>query len=178
MDINVKITGRNLELTSSLKETINKRAKRLERYISNSTSLDVLVVLSVEKERQKVEVTIPIKDTIIRAEQITQDMYASIDVAFSIIERQIVKYKDKLVSKKQTKEMFDNSFLEETTLDESEVIVNKVKRFSPNVMSVEEACVEMDLIGHGFFVFRNIDTNDFSIVYKRNDGTYGLIILD
>ena len=129
-----------------------------------------------EKGRQKIEVTIPVKGHIIRAEQESSDMYVSIDLVEEIIERQLKKYKTKLIDKKQSALSFSEAFLqEEMEAPDEEIKIMKVKRFGMKPMDPEEACIQMELLGHAFYVFLNADTDEVNVVYKRKNNTYGLI---
>jgi putative sigma-54 modulation protein len=125
-----------------------------------------------------VEVTIPVKGNIIRAEEVSGDMYASIDMVVDTIERQLVKYKNKLVNKKKAyREDFTADYIDTDYEDEEEDVVKivRTKSFGIKPMDPEEACVQMELLGHNFFVFLNADTDEVNVVYKRKNGTYGLI---
>jgi putative sigma-54 modulation protein len=146
---------------------------KVERYFTPDT--EVNVTLSVEKDRQRIEVTIPIKGTIIRAEQVSSDMYASIDLVEAVLERQLRKYKNKIVDQKQSAMALSQVFLEEESTEEDEIKIVRSKRFAMKPMDVEEACVQMELLGHDFFVFRNAETDEVNVVYKRKGNTYGLI---
>lgn len=167
------ITGRNIEVTASLKETVQEKIGKLERYFHPET--EVNVTLSVQKERQKIEVTIPVKGHLIRAEESSNDMYVSIDLVEEIIERQIKKYKNKLVDKKQSSMSFSQAFIEEDFETDDEIKIVKTKHFGIKPMDAEEACVQMELLGHNFYVFLNADTNEVNVVYKRKGNTFGLI---
>ncbi len=167
------ITGKNLEVTPGLRKAVEEKIGKLERYFSSDT--EAIVTLSVEKERQKIEVTIPVKGSIIRAEQESSDMYVSIDLVEEIIERQLKKYKTRIIDKKQSASAFSDLFLAEEDEEESEIRIQKVKRFAMKPMDAEEACVQMELLGHNFFVFLNADTDQVNVVYKRKGNTYGLI---
>ena len=170
----ITITGRNIELTEGLKQAVEERLGKLEKYFTPET--DVFVTLSVEKERQKIEVTIPIKGHIIRSEQVSSDMYVSIDLVEEVIERQLKKYRTKLVSKKMNAaESFRTEFVEAADQDDEEVRIVRTKRFGMKPMYPEDACVQMELTGHDFFVFRNAETDEVNVVYKRKGNTYGLI---
>ena len=161
------ISGKNINITPGLKDAVESKLGKLERYFSPDT--EVQVTLSVEKGRQKIEVTIPVKGSIIRAEQDSSDMYVSVDLVEEIIERQIKKYKTKIVDKKQ------KAFLQEESEPEETVNIVKTKRFAMKPMDAEEACVQMELLGHNFFMFLNADTNEVNVVYKRKGNSYGLI---
>ena len=167
------ISGKNINITPGLKDAVESKLGKLECYFSPDT--EVQVTLSVEKGRQKIEVTIPVKGSIIRAEQDSSDMYVSVDLVEEIIERQIKKYKTKIVDKKQSALAFSEAFLQEEAEQEETVNIVKTKRFAMKPMDAEEACVQMELLGHNFFMFLNADTNEVNVVYKRKGNTYGLI---
>lgn len=168
------ITGRNLDVTDSLRTAIYEKIGKLERYFSPDT--EVHVTLSVQKDSQKIEVTIPVKGGIIRSEQSSSDMYVSIDLVEEIIERQLKRYKTKLVSQKQSAESFSEAFREaEEEIEDEGIRIVKTKRFAIKPMDPEEACLQMELLGHSFYVFYNSYTEETNVVYKRKDGTYGLI---
>ena len=162
------ISGKNINITPGLKDAVESKLGKLERYFSPDT--EVQVTLSVEKGRQKIEVTIPVKGSIIRAEQDSNDMYVSVDLVEEIIERQIKKY-----NKKQNALAFNEAFLQEESEPEETVNIVKTKRFAMKPMDAEEACVQMELLGHNFFMFLNADTNEVNVVYKRKGNSYGLI---
>lgn len=177
------ISGKNIEVTPGLKDAIEQKLGKLERYFTPETEINV--TLSVEKGRQKIEVTIPVKGNIIRSEQTSNDMYVSIDLVEEIIERQLRKYKNKLVARNQghptsyaasgnsfRKEFFDS---EEETTEDDEVRIVRTKKFGIKPMFPEDACVQMELLGHNFFVFSNAETDEVNVVYKRKDGSFGLI---
>ena len=172
--MNFIISGKNLDVTAGLKPTIEQKLGKLERYFTPDT--DIIVTLSVEKERQKIEVTIPVKGNIIRSEQVSDDMYVSIDLVEEVIERQLRKYKNKLIAKHQEAGNFQPNFLTDTDVDDDdEIKIIRTKRFGIKPMFAEDACVQMELLGHNFFVFRNAETDEVNVVYKRKDNTYGLI---
>ena len=170
----INITGKNIDLTDGLKDAVNDRLSKLDKYFHRDT--EAHVTLSVEKERQKAEVTVPMKGHIIRAEQVSNDMYVSIDLVEEVIERQLKKYRSKLVTKKQTAGFFNEEFADvEDYDDDDEIQIIKTKRFGIKPMYPEDACVQMELLGHDFFVFMNAETDEVNVVYKRNGNTYGLI---
>lgn len=171
----ITITGRNIDLTQGLKDAVEEKLSKLEKYFKPDT--DVYVTLSVEKERQKIEVTIPTKGHVIRSEQVSNDMYVSIDLVEEVIERQLRKYRTKLSSKKiAATELFTSEFLEaDDPEDDEEVKIVRTKRFGMKPMYPEDACIQMELTGHDFFVFRNAETDEVNVVYKRKGNTYGLI---
>ncbi|MBR3642876.1 MAG: ribosome-associated translation inhibitor RaiA [Parasporobacterium sp.] len=172
------INGRNMEVSDRLREQVEKKLNKLDRFFNPNTV--VHVTMSLQKDSQKIEVTIPVRGNIIRAEQSSSDMYVSIDLVEEIIERQLKRYKTKLVSRKQNAESFSSTFIEENDEpyiddDEEGIRIVKTKHFAIKPMDPEEACLQMELLGHSFFVFFNADTNQTNVVYKRKDGTFGLI---
>ncbi|MDD6307543.1 MAG: ribosome-associated translation inhibitor RaiA [Clostridiales bacterium] len=170
----IKITGRNIELTDGLKAAVEDKLNKLEKYFTPDT--DVYVTLSVEKERQKVEVTIPMKGNYIRSEQVSNDMYVSIDLVEEVIERQLKKYRTKLVTKQQNvASVFKQEFLDAASEEDEEIKIIRSKKFDMKPMYPEDACVQMELLGHDFFVFINAETEEVNVVYKRKGNTYGLI---
>ena len=172
--MNFIISGKNINVTPGLKASIEQKLGKLERYFTPET--DIIVTLSVEKERQKIEVTIPVKGTIIRSEQVSDDMYVSIDLVEEVIERQLRKYKNKLIDKHQEGGSFQPEFASAVEdADDEEIKIIRTKRFGIKPMFPEDACVQMELLGHNFFVFCNAETDEVNVVYKRKDNTYGLI---
>ncbi len=170
----IKITGRNIELTEGLKAAVENKLNKLEKYFTPDT--DVHVTLSVEKERQKVEVTIPVKGSYIRSEQVSNDMYVSIDLVEEVIERQLKKYRTKIVTKQQNANaVFRQEFLDAVSEEDEEIKIIRTKKVSMKPMYAEDACVQMELLGHDFFVFINAETEQVNVVYKRKGNTYGLI---
>lgn len=167
------IVGKNIDVTEGLKTAVQDKIGKLEKYFTEET--EVHVTLSVEKDRQKIEVTIPVKGSIIRSEQVSSDMYVSIDLVEEIIERQLKKYKTKLVDKKQASAFFRPEYIEKDYMDEEEVQIIRTKKFDIKPMYPEDACVQMELLGHSFFVFCNAETDQVNVVYKRKGNTYGLI---
>lgn len=167
------ISGKNINVTEGLKEAIYDKIGKLEKYFAPDT--EVHVTLSVEKLRQKIEVTIPIKGTIIRAEQVSDDMYVSIDLVEEIIERQMRKYKTKLANQIHASLNFQQEYMDMDADDDDGIQIVRTKRFAMKPMDVEEACIQMELLGHSFFVFRNSETEEVNVVYKRKGNTYGLI---
>ncbi|MBQ3559897.1 MAG: ribosome-associated translation inhibitor RaiA [Agathobacter sp.] len=171
----ITITGRNIELTPGIKEAVEDKLSKLEKYFKPDT--DVNVTLSVEKERQKIEVTIPTKGHTIRAEEISNDMYVSIDLVEETLERQLIKYRTKIISKKMNAAAsFKAEYLEEQVEeDEEEIKIVRSKRYDMKPMYPEDACIQMELLGHDFFVFVNAETDEVNVVYKRKGNTYGII---
>lgn len=168
------ITGRNIEVTKGLREAVEDKLGKLEKYFTPDT--EAVVTLSTQREMQKIEVTIPVKGSIIRAEESSTDMYVSIDLVEEIIERQIKKYRKKLIDRKQSAQAFSALFMEEEEeVHEEEIRIEKTKHFDMKPMYPEDACLEMELLGHNFYMFLNAETDQMSVVYKRKGNTYGLI---
>ena len=158
------ISGRGTNVTDGLRSAVEEKLGKLEHYFTPDT--EVHVTLKVEKDRQKVEVTVPVRGHIIRAEQVSDDMYVSIDLIEDIIERQLRKYKTKIVDSKQSAGNFTSAFMQEDDYDDEDVKVIRTKRF---------AVKPMDPLNHSFYVFRNAETDEVNVVYKRKGGDYGLI---
>ncbi|MCC6094761.1 MAG: ribosome hibernation-promoting factor, HPF/YfiA family [Bilifractor sp.] len=171
--MNITISGKNIEITEGLRAAVNEKLNKLERYFTPDTN--VIVTLSVEKERQKIEVTIPVKGKIIRSEQVSNDMYVSIDLVEEVIERQLRKYKTKIIDKKQASSNFQKTYIDNDYMENEEIRIVRTKKFDIKPMYPEDACVQMELLGHNFFVFMNADTDQVNVVYKRKGNTYGLI---
>lgn len=171
--MNFIISGKNIDVTEGLKSAVQDKLSKLERYFTPDT--EIIVTMSVEKDRQKIEVTIPVKGNIIRSEQTSNDMYVSIDLVEEVIERQLRKYKRKITDKHQEGGNFQKAFMENDYVEDEEVQIIRTKRFGMKPMYPEDACVQMELLGHNFFVFRNAETDEVNVVYKRKGNTYGLI---
>ncbi|GAA5346404.1 ribosome-associated translation inhibitor RaiA [Planifilum fimeticola] len=182
MTVKFNIRGNNLEVTPALREYAEKKLSRLERYFDTPLESDVNVSLAIQRDEHKVEVTIPLPGALVRAEEASGDMYASLDLVVEKLERQIRKYKTK-VNRKFRQEGSLRSQWKDTgvkngaprELEEDAPEVVRIKRFSLKPMDVEEAILQMDMLGHNFFVFSNADTNRVNVVYRRRDGRYGLI---
>jgi len=172
----ITISGKNVEITNALRSQIIKKVSKLERYFDDNT--EVQVTMSVERDRHIMEVTIPFNGVVIRAEEYTDDMYKTLDNVLDKLERQIHKYRTKLDKRmkegafKYEKPLFSDQFEEES---ESTPKLVKTKRFAVKPMGVEEAILQMELLGHSFFVFTDADSDEVNVVYKRKDGNYGLI---
>ena len=161
------ISGKNLQVSDELRSAIEHKLGKLERYFTPDT--EVIVTLSVEKERQK------IKGNIIRSEQTSNDMYVSIDLVEEVIERQLRKYKNKIIDRKQSPGNFQQAFLDDEYEESEDVRIIRTKKFDIKPMYPEDACVQMELLGHSFYVFCNAETDQVNVVYKRKGNTYGLI---
>lgn len=174
------IRGQRVQVTDALRDYAEKKLSRLEKYFDPSITSEVNVTLSVTKGQHTVEVTIPISGMFLRAEESSEDMYASIDAVIDKLERQIRKHKTKINRKiRQTgnnKAVFQEQSNAVSVMDEEEEFeLVRTKRFTFKPMDVEEAILQMNLLGHNFFVFSNADTKSINVVYKRSDGKYGLI---
>ena len=175
----MKITfkGKHIEVTDAMRNYIEKRLNKIDRHFDHI--LEVIVTLSVEKNRQIVEATLQASRALIRAEEETDDMYTSIDKVADKLERQIKKYKEKYFQKPHPGTEKVGLANKEINAEDSEpdkiAKIVKTKRFAIKPMSVEEAAMQMDLLGHNFFVFANDNTNKVNVLYKRKDGDFGLI---
>ncbi|MBJ9981560.1 ribosome-associated translation inhibitor RaiA [Bacillus sp. S70] len=173
------IRGENIEVTPALKEYVEKKLSKLERYFD--TFPEIKVNLKVYSDKQRVEVTIPFTDLLLRAEETNSDMYAAIDLVVDKLERQIRKHKTKVNRKLREKGSVKTNFILPEAVavldavEEDELELVRTKRFDLKPMDVEEAILQMDMLGHNFFVFTNADTNETNVVYGREDGKYGLI---
>lgn len=167
------ISGKNIDVTEGLKTAVYEKIGKLERYFTPDT--EVHVTMNVEKDRQKIEVTIPMKGSMVRAEQTSNDMYVSIDLVEEVIERQLRKYKNKLIQQKQAAASLNQEFMDDNLSEDDSIKIIRTKRFAIKPMDPEEACVQMELLGHNFFVYRNAETDEVNVVYKRKGNTYGLI---
>lgn len=168
------IVGKNIDVTPGLRSAVEDKIGKLERYFSKET--EVHVTLSTQKDRQKIEVTIPVKGNIIRSEQVSNDMYVSIDLVEEIIERQLKKYKNKITdARHEAADFFNQDYLEQASSEEDEIQIIRSKKFDMKPMYPEDACVQMELLGHDFYMFVNAETEKVCVVYKRKGNTYGLI---
>lgn len=165
--MNISVRGKNIQVTDALKEHVDKRIGKLEKYLGD---VEATATLVVEKNNHRIEVTIPVNGMIVRGEETTDDMYASIDLVVEKLEKQINKYRGKLSKKLRNLASIDPTPAEDT-VDE----VVRTKRFTIKPMPVEEAILQMNLLGHDFYVFSNAETMETNVVYKRNDGKFGLI---
>ena len=175
--IKFSIRGENLEVTDALRTYVEEKVAKIEKYFTEEQELNAKVNLKVYRDkRSKVEVTIPLGGITLRAEDISQDMYGSIDLVVDKIERQIRRNKTKIERKHRQKvatgQVFTDELVEQV---ENEVKVVRTKQVDLKPMDMEEAIMQMELIGHSFFVYRDTETDAISIVYRRNDGNYGLI---
>lgn len=169
----ITIFGKNLEVTEYLKTTAEKKTEKLARYFPEDT--DVQVTLSVEKNSHIAEVTVYYENGVIRAEEATGDMYASLDRVLEKIEKQLHRHRKRL-EKSFRGVVYDAPVFDEETEEETEgPRIVRVKRFAIKPMSEEEAMLQIELTGHSFYVFENAETDRINVLYKRKDGNYGLI---
>lgn len=167
------IIGKNIDVTPGLREAVESKLGKLGRYFTPNT--EIHVTLSVQKGHQKIEVTIPVKGGLVRSEQESSDMYVSIDLVEEIIERQLKKYKNKIITKQQSNSNFRKEYIEKEVEADDEIKIIRTKKFDMKPMYPEDACVQMELLGHDFFVFVNAEDDNVNVVYKRKGNTYGLI---
>ncbi len=171
--MNFVIYGKNIEITDNLRKAVEDKLGKLERYFTPETRVNV--TLSVEKERQKIEVTIPVKGSIIRSEQVSNDMYVSIDLVEEVIERQLHKYKTKIIDRHQSGGSFQQAYIDHDYEEEDQIRIIRTKKYDIKPLYPEDACVQMELLGHSFYVFVNAETGATNVVYRRKNGTYGLL---
>jgi ribosome hibernation promoting factor len=171
MQLSVK--GRNLEVTDALRAYAEEKLRRLTKYFENIVTANV--VLSLEKHRQIAEVTLRVRDLTIRAEESTEDLYSSIDLVVEKLERQILRYKERIATHATRGGSREERDTPAASLAEADSRLVKTKRFAVKPAEVDEAIMEMDLLGHNFYVFRNARTDEVNVVYRRRDGHYGLI---
>lgn len=171
------IRGKNVEITPALKDYVEKRIGKVTRYFKEVGEISVL--LSVSKERQQVEVTVPIEGVLLRGQETSKDMYASIDMVIEKLERQIHKHKTKMQRRFRDGTLLDEAFAPSVpAAEEDDYPLVKKKKFVVKPMDVQEAIMQMNLLNHDFFVFRDGDTESVNVVYRRSDGKYGLIESD
>ena len=166
------ITGKNMEVSAALDQAVRDKLGRLDRFFSPDT--EVHVTMSVIRDRHRIEVTIPVKGGVIRSEQESNDMYVALDLVEEVIERQLKKYKNKIVNKHHTGS-FKEEYIEKDYMDDEDIRIVRTKQFDMKPMYPEDACVQMELLGHNFYMFMNAETNQINVVYRRKGGTYGLI---
>ncbi len=173
----VIIRGKNVDITEGIESKVTKKLSMLDKYFIMSDNVEAKVLIRTYRDGQKIEVTIPTEYVLLRAEEVNDDLYDAIDLVIDKLEGQIRKYKTRLSRKSKDKKLaFNLSSLEglDDSDDEEDVVV-KTKTINPKPMNMEEAIMQMELIGHSFFVYEDIEDNSVSVVYKRNDGGYGLL---
>lgn len=175
--IRINVSSKNLEITQALREYVDKKVAKIEKYLNDNQTASAEVMLRTERGIHIAEVTMNLSGIILRGEGNTADMYTSIDAAVNRIERQFNKYKTKISRRIQGPKLGEvtaPSASAESDADLTPRIV-RTKRFALKPMDSEEAVLQMELLGHDFFVFRNADSGDVNVVYKRRDGNFGLI---
>ncbi|MBP2638894.1 MAG: yvyD [Firmicutes bacterium] len=173
----ITVRGKNIDVTPALKDYVAKRVGKITKYFDGASMGEITAILTVSKGRHIVEVTVPINGILLRGEEATSDMYASIDLVIEKLEKQIEKYKTKLARKLKSGS-FKTEFIPATgaaAANDDEFSIVKTKRFAVKPMAVDEAVMQMNLINHDFYVFANADTEEVNVVYRRKDGRYGLI---
>jgi putative sigma-54 modulation protein len=173
-------TGKNMNVSDALKDKTQNKLKRMEKLFPQDC--EAHITFTTNRYNAKTEVTIPMHKRVLRAEVSAADINTSLDSVVDILEKQVIKYKTQLRDRRRrhTATPEEVSFIEAApateTVDESgEIIIQKVKRFALKPMDAQEAVLEMEMLGHDFFVFRNSVNHDVNVVYKRKDGEYGLI---
>lgn len=170
------IIGRNVDLTEALNTAIHNSCEKLEKYFNENT--EATITLSVEKQRHIMEITIPFNSQVLRAETEGDNMYKIIDTGIDTIEKQILRFKNKLRTKNRnnTDNNFTSVFLsgDEVEADDS-LKIERRKKFAIKPMNSEEAVLQMELIGHNFYVYLDAETEEVNVVYKRRNNSYGLI---
>ncbi|MGL5415299.1 MAG: ribosome hibernation-promoting factor, HPF/YfiA family [Clostridium sp.] len=169
----VTVVSKNIEITEGLRESIEKKISKLDKYFEKE--VDAKVTVAVQKNAQIVEVTIPFSGIMLRAEESTDDMYKSIDMVEEKLVRQIRKQKTKLSRKYNKSLRFAEIATDVEPVEETKGKIVRTKSFAVKPMNSEEAVLQMELLGHSFFVYQDTDTNNVSVVYKRKDGNYGLL---
>lgn len=178
--MNITLRGDKIKITDAMKEYADEKLERLNKYLDDSDNVKANIVVKVQNYKQKVEVTIPLKSFILRAEEVQDDFYSAIDIVVDKIERQIRKNKTKLQSKKirNSKEIVFDYIEDYKDEEEEKGSIVKRKKIEVKPMSEEEAIIQMELLGHQFYLFKDAETLKPALVYKRNDGCYGIIESD
>lgn len=171
----ISVRGKNVEITEAIEKRVADKLSKLDKYFIVSDNVEAKVLVRTYPYGQKIEVTIPTEYVLLRAEVVDEDLYNAIDAVIDKLEGQIRKYKTRLNRKsKDNKLAFNMASIEPLEEEEEDVLV-KTKIINPKPMDMEEAIMQMELIGHSFFVYRDTESNSISIVYRRRDGDYGLI---
>lgn len=169
------IRGEKVEITSAIRAYIEDKIGKLDKYFENSSDLNANVVIKVRGKEQKIEITIPAMHYTLRSEESHDDLYAAIDLTVDKLERQIRKNKTKINSRIKRNIIQNFEMDLEDNFDEDNSSVLKRKKIDMKPMDEEEAILQMNMLGHSFFVFKNIDTNSVCVLYLRKDGNYGII---
>ena len=174
----ITLRGKNIEITEAIEEKVGEKLSKLDKYFIVSENVEAKVLVRTYPYGQKIEVTIPTEYVLLRAEVVDQDLYNAIDLVIDKLEGQIRKYKTRLNRKSKDNKLAFNLASIEPLDDEEEDVLVKTKTITPKPMDMEEAIMQMELIGHSFFVYKDTETNLISVVYKRHDGNYGLIEIE
>lgn len=166
--VDVIVRGKNVEVTEALKEHVTRKLSKMEKYFDHHRDITAHAMLSIEKERHIIEVTMPIDGMLLRGEEASPDMYASVDRVIDKLERQLTKYKARSKPRHGVETRIDHA-----SFDEPELV--RRKTFPRKPMTVDEALLQMDMLGHDFFAFTNAETETINVVYRRQDGHYGLL---
>ena len=172
--MNINIRGDKIEVTDSIKNYVKEKLSRLDKYFDEPNKIDAHILIRVRNNEEIIEVTIPTSRYTLRAEEKNADLYAAIDLVVDVLERQIRKNKTKL-NKHRSDEVNEFVYFKEETEDEDSEAIVKRKNINTKPMSEDEAMLQMELLGHDFFVFKNVDEECVSVLYKRKDGNYGII---
>ena len=168
------IRGDKIKVTDSIKNYLEEKLSKLDKYIENSSEVRATVVVRVNNHNQIVEITIPLKSFILRSEESQDDIYAAIDKTIDKLERQIRKNKTRIMSKQAKTYDFSINAIEEIEDEEPSKIIKR-KKIEVKPMDEEEAIIQMELLNHQFYMYKDSETNKPSVVYKRKDGGYGVI---
>ena len=172
--MNINIRGDKIEVTDSIKKYIKEKLSRLDRYFEDSSKIDAHVLVRARNGEEVIEVTIPTSRYTLRAEEKNSDLYAAIDLVIDVLERQIRKNKTKLNKRREINQDFAFIPEDEEEYEDDNIIVKR-KTVSSKPMREEEAILQMELLDHDFFMFKNEDEDCFSVLYRRKDGNYGII---
>ena len=170
------IRGQKVEVTNAIREYAEKKIGKISKYLSDLDDINVNVLFKVNSKEQKVEVTIPVKKMVLRAEDTSKDLYAAIDLVYEKLERQIRKNKTRLMQRRTKENLNDiNLDFDNSDIDEDKNKIVKRKTLDTKPMSEEEAILQMNMLGHEFFIYKDSKTNNTCILYKRKDNDYGII---
>jgi len=167
------IRGDKMKVTEAMNDYVKDKMKKLEKYLEESENVRATILVKVKGHIQKVEITIPLKNFLLRAEEEQEDFYAAVDIIVDKLERQIRKNKTKIANKMKNNKDFIVDFMDEENLDEDVIVKRKKVEVKP--MDEEEAILQMELIGHQFYLFKDVETDKPMVVYKRKDSGYGII---
>lgn len=173
----IVIRGDKIKVTEAMSDYINKKMEKLEKYLKNNDEIRANVIVRVKNNNQIVEITIPLKSFILRSEESKEDFYAAVDKAIEKLERQIRKNKTRLTAKK-VKNTYEFDFSDITVEEEDDTDKNNIlkrKKIEIKPMDEEEAILQMELLGHQFYVYKDSNSDKVCVVYKRKDGNYGVI---